>query len=312
MRRLLIVIASLLCLTGFAQADIQNFGANSNALGLGVGARATGMGGAFVALADDATAAYWNPAGLGQMELYLYNAGMQYVSLPNEAFSSYLSYGFQLPVIGSFALAWNNLSVGDIQLRDSSGQINKTATTAENIFYISYGRKSYDWIKGLLVGATIKLLHNNLSDATAIGHGLDLGVIWQPILYLDHTIGLNIQNMFQQVYWQTDSQQIDSTPVNIKFGLALKFFASEDVLYFHHLITTTDLDYSLNNEFVYRLGIEYWHIEQLGLRLGVNTYELTAGASYRPDYYEVDYAFHYDLSEMGNHQHRFSLLLRFK
>src|SRR3954454_20371338 len=28
-----------------------------------VGARAAGMGGAFVAVADDASAAYWNPAG---------------------------------------------------------------------------------------------------------------------------------------------------------------------------------------------------------------------------------------------------------
>ena len=33
-------------------------------LALGVGARALGMGGAFVSLADDATAAYWNPAGI--------------------------------------------------------------------------------------------------------------------------------------------------------------------------------------------------------------------------------------------------------
>jgi hypothetical protein len=34
---------------------------------LGFGARAMGMGGAFIAVADDATAASWNPAGLSQM-----------------------------------------------------------------------------------------------------------------------------------------------------------------------------------------------------------------------------------------------------
>ncbi len=33
-------------------------------LSYGAGARALGMGGAYVAVADDATAAYWNPAGL--------------------------------------------------------------------------------------------------------------------------------------------------------------------------------------------------------------------------------------------------------
>lgn len=35
---------------------------------VGSGARATGMGGAFIAVADDATAASWNPAGLVQLE----------------------------------------------------------------------------------------------------------------------------------------------------------------------------------------------------------------------------------------------------
>ncbi|MCD6353392.1 MAG: hypothetical protein J7M06_04190, partial [Proteobacteria bacterium] len=35
---------------------------------VGSGARAMGMGGAFIAVADDATAASWNPAGLIQLE----------------------------------------------------------------------------------------------------------------------------------------------------------------------------------------------------------------------------------------------------
>jgi|GEM_PF-3323663 len=35
---------------------------------LGSGARAMGMGGAFIAIADDATATTWNPGGLGQIE----------------------------------------------------------------------------------------------------------------------------------------------------------------------------------------------------------------------------------------------------
>jgi long-subunit fatty acid transport protein len=35
---------------------------------VGSGARAIGMGGAFIAIADDATAASWNPGGLGQLE----------------------------------------------------------------------------------------------------------------------------------------------------------------------------------------------------------------------------------------------------
>jgi hypothetical protein len=39
-----------------AVAGAQTFG--------GIGSRAEGMGGAFVAVADDASAVYWNPAGI--------------------------------------------------------------------------------------------------------------------------------------------------------------------------------------------------------------------------------------------------------
>ena len=45
-----------------------NIGTSAAAfLEIGVGARAQSMGGAFVSLADDATAMYWNPAGIGRI-----------------------------------------------------------------------------------------------------------------------------------------------------------------------------------------------------------------------------------------------------
>ncbi len=56
-------ILSFTCL--FAQLDI-NLGPDWNLTG--VGARAEGMGGAFIGVADDATALSWNPAGLSQLE----------------------------------------------------------------------------------------------------------------------------------------------------------------------------------------------------------------------------------------------------
>ena len=41
---------------------------NGSDLGMGVGARAIGMGGAFVAIADDPSATFWNPAGLTEVK----------------------------------------------------------------------------------------------------------------------------------------------------------------------------------------------------------------------------------------------------
>jgi long-subunit fatty acid transport protein len=56
---------SLFCFTE-ASAQLVEISASLNPVGSG--ARATGMGGAFIAVADDATAASWNPAGLVQLE----------------------------------------------------------------------------------------------------------------------------------------------------------------------------------------------------------------------------------------------------
>lgn len=58
-------IAALLLVSGPAAAQIN---VNSSPNVVGSGARALGMGGAFIAVADDATAASWNPGGLTQLE----------------------------------------------------------------------------------------------------------------------------------------------------------------------------------------------------------------------------------------------------
>ena len=58
-----LLMLCMLATTGTAQEEIFFIGEE-----LGVGARAMGMGGAFIAVADDATAASWNPGGLVQLE----------------------------------------------------------------------------------------------------------------------------------------------------------------------------------------------------------------------------------------------------
>jgi hypothetical protein len=49
-------------------AEVRFDALNGSDLGMGVGARAIGMGGAFVAIADDPSATFWNPAGLTDIE----------------------------------------------------------------------------------------------------------------------------------------------------------------------------------------------------------------------------------------------------
>jgi hypothetical protein len=304
----IIYMATFFCPPAWGQ--VKNFG-SADYLREGAGSRACGMGGAFVALADDATAGYWNPAGLSQMELYMYQAAAQYAMLPNEMNTSFLSYAFVLPEIGSFSVAWMNFSAGNIESRDADGAMLPALSDSENTFYISFGRKVYPWVKGLSVGASLKVLQQNLGEFSALGHGLDLGVLWQPVMAWEHTLGVNVQNIYQRQYWNQGGAT-DFSLLNVKVGTALKFLRSEEELYFNHLIATLDMDLSEYARTTGHLGVEYWPWRNLGLRAGYGKQEITAGASYRPENFEVDYAFVYDLSEVKAHQHRLSLLLRFQ
>ncbi len=62
------IVLGLLTLCVFAFAAGEGSGQAGAYLRMGVGARALGMGGAFVAVSDDATASYWNPAGLAKLK----------------------------------------------------------------------------------------------------------------------------------------------------------------------------------------------------------------------------------------------------
>ena len=72
MKKILLLIIVLIFLFFFQSIThpqiITDIKINSSPNPVGSGARATGMGGAFIAIADDATAASWNPSGLMQLE----------------------------------------------------------------------------------------------------------------------------------------------------------------------------------------------------------------------------------------------------
>jgi len=62
------IAAAVLFTAARASAQISIHELNGSDLGMGVGARAIAMAGAFTGLADDTSALYWNPAGIATMD----------------------------------------------------------------------------------------------------------------------------------------------------------------------------------------------------------------------------------------------------
>ena len=121
--RILAVFALLLSLTLPDSLHAQTFG--------GVGTRAEGMGGAFVAVADDATAAYWNPAGIATGATFDFQA--------SGGPDSPVFVGAALPVLGaSFyrtrqAIGFTTVSGSPNRQDEGSGEVPVRTLSTSNI-----------------------------------------------------------------------------------------------------------------------------------------------------------------------------------
>ena len=153
-------------------------------LNVGVGGRALGMGKVQVSLADDATAGYWNPAGL-------VNQKTKYdgVLMHSELFSGIVKNdyaGFSMKLDDQSALGASIIRLGVDDIANTQNLINEYGyidynniryfSVADYAVLLSYARQIGS-IEGLQVGANAKIIYRNIGDfADAWGFGIDAGV----------------------------------------------------------------------------------------------------------------------------------------
>src|SRR5436190_8297960 len=118
-------------------------------LQLGVGARSLAMGGAGVAIAEDATAGYWNPAGLSKLQ-YPMVTGMHESRFDATVKYDYGAVGIPLDAQTSAALSVLHLGIGDIRdTRNALVDINKNGQLDPDE-YLNYNKvksfSNYDWV----------------------------------------------------------------------------------------------------------------------------------------------------------------------
>ena len=106
-------------------------------LRLGAGARSIGMGGAFTAIADDATATVWNPAGLGSAADLSLNFSTQQLDLDRS--HNFIAVTKSLGSAGSIGLAVTNAGVSGIQQYDTNERYGGTFNYSANAYSLSYG-----------------------------------------------------------------------------------------------------------------------------------------------------------------------------
>lgn len=307
-------------------------------LEIGVGGRALGMGGAFVALANDGSAAFFNPAGFGQLDkkgitlmhtwLFMGMANYDFLSVAGPVGNG-LGLGLSVVRLGVDGIPiFPQLRGTPDERRDSlelrpDGEPLGYFQDTEYAGYLSVAKAiTYQFGEGvryvaipifICIGGNAKYVHQTLRDKTGTGTGVDLGAIvavnlrdiFETPFPGRFSLGLDVMDIGgTKITWNTRSRSANEIPVNFKYGASLK----QEIDFLRGEVTVAwqvDTRYEQKNSF----GGEYSLMRRLAVRVGYTGSDLTLGAGvFGPYNSTLDYAF---MNHQLDNTHRVSLALWF-
>jgi hypothetical protein len=304
-------------------------------MAIGVGSRPLGMGGAFVGIADDVTAGYYNPAGLANLNY------PQISLMHSEQFGDLVNYdygavGIPFGTDMSFGLSIMRLGVDGIpDTRNAliDGQTGELINDINNIYArLDYSRitefSNQDWAfyltfakrqsENFYWGANIKIIRRDIAEFSATGIGFDLGAFYVPLENL--TIGANLQDITTTlIAWDTGRNELVSP--TLKLGSAYKITGFLG----GYIMPVLDFDIRFENRrfasqfnlgpvsFDVRAGLEVDISDLVYIRGGYSDVkQFTVGAGVKLPKLNIDYSFaRFAESEIDRlpDSHRISLIL---
>ncbi len=330
-----IFITAFLTLTTFSiysQTVISKYAGEFMAIG--VGARALGMGGAYVAVANDITSGYYNPAGLAKLNY------PQISLMHAEQFGNLVNYDYAAVAIPfgtdmSFGISAMRLAVDGIPDTRDALVIRNTTTRLSDItdpraginpelvkefsdqdwaFYLTFAKRHSE---DFYYGANVKIIKRDIAEYSAFGVGFDVGALYTPIENL--FLGANLQDITTTlVAWNTGRNELISPTAKIGAAYMLDFFAGR-------ITPALDFDIRFENRrfasnfnvgpvsFDMHAGLEYNFKNLFSIRGGYNDVkQFTLGAGVKLPKLNIDYSFarfNYSKDERLDDTHRISIIL---
>ena len=293
MKNILLIVICVCFLCTKVQA--QNTQYSGDPLLLGAGARALGLGGAFVAISDDATAIYWNPAGLTQQtqrELHAQHTEQFGGSINHDVIAIRLPLQNGGLGIGLIRLGVDNISLTSLEDPsrplgpDNRPMVSQTIGTTDNTLYAAYGHPIGPTFT---LGLTLKLIHRDLSVGTGTGFGIDAGLLYHgkhPFKF-----GMVIRNLTKtRIHF--DAGHTDTISPSLLIGTSYIHTFSKT----HRLLAGISGHWGedtsgIESQQMIHLGMEYQYKQRLMFRLGRRGSHLTAGTGIKLNRATIDLAF---------------------
>ena len=286
-------------------------------LKIGVGGRATAMGDAFIAVANDVSSLYWNPAGLVQFEnneiMFSHNTWV--VDINHE----FLGGVYHLSSNDAVGFALSSLHMEDMAVTTEVNPFGTGEFFSFGDFSIAatYSRRMTEQFS---FGATIRYFEETLDRLKMRGVLVDLGTYYWTGLGSTR-FAVTISNFGNELSpdgnvvlfggRENDKWQSFSPPTMFRIGFAFEPYETEE----HRITTSIQLNHPNDNSENVSTGFEYsWNdmfFARGGYKINVEEQDLTFGAGVNMDMdfasFTLDYSF-VNFERLGS-AHRFSIIL---
>jgi opacity protein-like surface antigen len=247
-----------------AYAEDQNGGAPGDWLSNYAGARELGVGGAFVAIADEPLGAIWNPACLTQV----FQNAIQLETARYFEETSINGLSFATPerrVLPGFGLTVLSLRSGEFERTNELNDVMGTFREGEMAFLLS---ASKSLSRRLALGANLKVVRQSIDEFDASGVGVDIGLLVNIVPSV--TVGASLLNVGGPSL--TLRETAEHYPAEFRGGFAFRFLAGRALI-------TSDINYNATTGARLHAGTEFWVHHTMALRLGYYDQYVAGGVS---------------------------------
>ncbi len=228
-------------------------------LTMDVGGRPLGMGGAFTGICDDINSLFYNPAGLAGMEEA--QATLFHRRWLADTSYSYLGIAGPAGKLGGIGASVRYLGGEPMAAYNEYGQRRGSVSASDQAYAISWGRP---FEKRLLGGVTLKIAREMLDIETATAVALDLGFVYE--VTEEMRVGFLVSNVGPGVKFIGETGSLSKL---LRLGLSYRMMNGK-------LLAVAESTKQLDDDPEFKLGAEYWIVEQVAVRSGFS-YE--AGSS---------------------------------